>query len=80
MSSEATTSSTTLDADLPAFNAWRQALSRFTGLGLTEEDKALQEKELTQEKLTKDCRRCESWRDGVIVESRVHKQMTFALS
>lgn len=59
------------DADImPAFNAWRDMLSAFTGLGLSEQQKqsASVSKELQQQ--TKECTRCEQWRDQVIEESR----------
>lgn len=55
---------------MPAFNAWRQMLSSFTGLGLSQEQKPKSEQTQSSESLQKECKRCEDWRDQVIGESR----------
>lgn len=54
---------------MPAFNAWRQMLSSFTGLALSEEQKGKQRQVQSAEQMQKDCKRCEAWRDEVIGES-----------
>ena len=61
----------TTDEILPAFNAWRRSLAQLTGMGLTEEERASTAQALSQEKLKRECKRCESWRDTVIAESEL---------
>ena len=59
---------------MPAFNAWRQMLSAFTGLALTEEQKAAQNQNKallkTDAQKQKECKRCVNWRDEVIRDSK----------
>jgi hypothetical protein len=56
---------------MPAFNAWRRALSAITGLGASQDTVALQSQAKAEEKRLKDCQRCEAWRDQVIGESAI---------
>lgn len=55
---------------MPAFNAWRQMLSSFTGLALTGDQNAVQSKLKSEQDELRECKRCEAWRDEVIRESR----------
>ena len=80
-STEASTSQAVADAAsdkindiLPAFNRWRHAVARLTGLSFTQTtDVAAEETHLDAEKLRKqqkkECLRCQQWRDTVISES-----------
>lgn len=54
---------------MPAFNAWRQMISSITGLGLSEEQKTLQNQAKSEKQQLAECRRCEQWRDEVLKDS-----------
>ncbi|KAG8711732.1 Mitochondrial inner membrane protease atp23 [Ceratobasidium sp. 395] len=54
-----------------AFERWRTSLTRFTGLGLSEEDKAQQEKLKGLELEESQWRRCEAWKSDLMKNSPV---------
>lgn len=49
-----------------AFEKWRSGLAQFTGLGLSESEKAERERLKEQGKLEKDWDRCEGWKRNLM--------------
>lgn len=65
-----TTSSGTESAAFDAsFERWRTGLAMFTGLGLSEAEKAEREKTLELQKLEKDWDKCEQWKKDLMKSS-----------
>lgn len=56
--------------EVPAgFERWRQSLARFTGMGLSDEERAERAKYDEQVKLATDWDRCEKWKAELMTRS-----------
>lgn len=56
--------------EVPAgFERWRQSLARFTGMGLSDEERAERAKHNEQVKLATDWDRCEKWKAELMERS-----------
>lgn len=62
MSDKPTSSPTEPPEQSAAFEKWRSGLAQFTGLGLSESEKAERERLKAQGKLEKDWDKCEGWK------------------
>lgn len=57
-------------ADVPAgFDRWRQSLASFTGLGLSDAERAARAQQDEQGKLASDWDRCEKWKAELMTRS-----------
>ncbi|WVQ81808.1 mitochondrial inner membrane protease ATP23 [Cryptococcus sp. DSM 104549] len=61
----------------PSFERWRSGLAQFTGLGLSEEEKAERERAKENGKLSRDWERCEGWKADLMTRSPM---ITFLLN
>jgi inner membrane protease ATP23 len=52
------------------FEKWRTSLSQFTGLGLTDDQKAERESMKENQTLAKDWDRCEKWKKDLLEGSK----------
>lgn len=67
--------------EVPAgFERWRQSLARFTGMGLSEEEKAERAKMDELHKLANDWDRCEKWKAELMTRSESLDDQLFAQS
>ena len=68
--SEASESNEVGPSTLPSgFESWRTSLAQFTGLGLTDEQRAEREVQKENGTLAKDWDRCEKWKRSLIESS-----------
>ena len=51
------------------FERWRSSLAQFTGLGLSDNEKAARDERLAQKKLEKDWDQCEKWKRQLMERS-----------
>lgn len=69
-SADAGSSSQSTPNEVPAgFERWRQSLARFTGMGLSDEERAERAKYDEQVKLATDWDRCEKWKSELMTRS-----------
>lgn len=76
--SDTTASSEAGPSTLPfGFEKWRTSLTQFTGLGLTDEQKAERESMKENQTLAKDWDRCEKWKKDLLERSKSHLRPIF---
>lgn len=54
---------------VPGFDSWRRSLAQFTGMGMTDQDRILRDKEEERRKLERDWEKCEKWKKGMMTRS-----------
>jgi inner membrane protease ATP23 len=68
-SSPAEPAATPAPESVPGFESWRRSLAQFTGLGLSDEDRLLRDKEEERRRLEKDWDKCERWKKEMMTRS-----------
>lgn len=53
----------------PAFERWRLSISRFTGLGLSDDEKTDLDRDTEQMKKINDWEKCEKWKNQMMERS-----------
>ncbi|CAK9784173.1 unnamed protein product [Cutaneotrichosporon oleaginosum] len=58
-------------ASVPGFESWRRSLAHLTGLGLSDDERLLRDKEEERRRLEKDWDKCERWKKEMMTRSPI---------